>query len=401
MTIAYGRRARFGTVCVIALAGAACSSTHPPGTTRGSGGGTGHADGGALPDGKGELGSGGATGSGGTGAGGNGSTVHGSGGGGGGVSNTGTGGTSAGDSAGKGGSATAAGGGGAPTSGSGGTGVAGTSGKGGIGGASTEIGVGSLGTCPSSVAEGACPIDGVSCPYPTKSCTCKSGTWACTDCPPAQTLNGGPPYAGRFICRYASSGEFAADGPITCSSTTVASGWGCGMCPTSRPTPGAECEPARLTSKAGFTCAYGDELCSCDGPNGWSCLTPACSPTPSPTAIPNTCGGLVTGYVCRYPSVDQNCSCGGGLEGLGGLTCSCPTARPLEGGACIRTAQPCGYLGWSCACTTTATGGTDRWHCTAVCPTSPPLNGPCTEPLTCNYENSRHCTCDGVSWSCQ
>ena len=383
--------ARIGAFCVVALAAIGCSSKHA--NDAGSGAAGHLSDGGPTTDGERDAGMGaGGNAVGGSSAGGQGARGGRAGGGAGGASGTGIGGggMAGGGVAGSGVAGTGAGG-----NGGGAGGGTGGAGEGGAGGGAGDTGAGGivgpvLSTCPSVEPSGACPVEGVSCPFPTKTCVCKNGAWTCIDCPLAQTLNGGPACPGHAICRYATGGELAADGPVTCScGTPPASAWGCGICPPDRPTAGAICGSTR------FTCAYGAELCSCDGANGWSCLTPACPPE---TSLPVTnCGPQVPGFVCSWSTADQSCVCPSGALAR---VCTCPAAQPLEGGACLGTQGPCAYVGgWNCTCSgRQGTAGT--WHCSPVCPGAPPLNGPCTEPLICSYENSIRCTCDGTAWSC-
>ena len=371
-------------VCAVLLApvlGLAChdggnaAAGRPGSGGRGNSAGTGAA--GAGGRGTGGVGTGG-VGAGGVGAGGAGAggTV----GGGTGPGGVGGGGASGGRAGGGGGVGGTGGAGGVGRGGASPVGAAG-SGSGGVGSGGISAGVGAVVACPASSPSGACSDELLSCPYPTETCVCTKGTWACTACPPAQ-----PPAGSTIVCSTSSSschyalstGELSASGTLICSCV------GCGVCPADHPAPGDPCGNTQ------FQCPYGNDLCRCSGASGWSCTTATC-----PTFLSSgLCGGISPATTCRYPALDQSCTCSqsGQLS-----TCTCPASAPAEGSACL--AGTCSYGQQTCSCVRGESGG--AWHCASACPTQKPISGQtCNTQLSCMYAGSTYCSCNAGNWDC-
>ena len=240
--------------------------------------------------------------------------------------------------------------------------------------------------CPASMPEGACSTERLSCTYPTGSCWCDQGNWSCIACPGAQPAADQIPcdIEVSMACRY---------GAVTCSCPSpTGAGPGCGVCPTTRPTAGALC------GNTTFECRYDADTCACAADGRWQCATPACPVPPGPFSSVNC---VTPGrFTCQYPKEKQFCSCD--PFNYNSPVCSCPSAHPEEGSACVVPGRwfdlgspSCTYGGSSCTCTDAA------WHCTESCPlTAPTAGSSCGSSLSCSYP-AAICGCDGTTWTCQ
>ena len=244
---------------------------------------------------------------------------------------------------------------------------------------SNGIPEGSAVPCPESAPTGACTAAGLTCHYSAQTCNCDGGNWNCTNCPDTQPKVGDDCPAAPVVpgardgtpdmsCRYAG---------VTCSCTqnSEASGWGCGLCPATKPSVDQGC------GNTLFSCDYAGDRCTCLD-SVWSCASQICSL--HPVSGPVSCLGPIA---CAYPDEDQICSCSPFWN------CSCPTAAPREDGECAGDPK-CAYEDRQCECVST------HWHCSEACPKTQPRNGStCTSSLTCNY-SSGLCYCDGSAWVC-
>jgi hypothetical protein len=140
-----------------------------------------------------------------------------------------------------------------------------------------------------------------------------------------------------------------------------------------------------------FECRYGGANCLCDGTT-WVCSDPECI-DPTPMFYTPICLSLAH-FTCQYPDEGQTCMCG---DRNGGPHCSCPTARPVEGNACVGPVGPefagCTYGDRVCDCIQ------NRWTC-SVCPVAMPVNATsCPFVANCSYP-AGFCYCDGTAWTC-